>query len=223
MSEKTTEISVPYDISYVCQFASQELVHAFVYEEQAIESDPRWAEYGAVDAAEYAHWARRSCGVVCVKMAVEGITGGDVQPVMAWVREGLSISGYLTEHRADRPDRPVEKGWKHASLAELAQRYGCTAEMIRDVTAEDLAAHVRAGRVVIASVTSEMGEEGAITRNSGHLVLVIGVGMDEAGRVSEILVHNPSGRTAELQCRARIPVERFMRGFSGRGIAIGPG
>jgi hypothetical protein len=155
-------------------------------------------------------------------MAVEGILGGAPRPVMTWVQEGLAINGYLTELRPDRPDRPVEKGWKHASLAELALRHGCTAEMIRDVTADELAAHVRAGRLVIASVTSEMGEEGEITRNSGHLVLVIGVGIDDAGRVSEIIVHNPSGRTAALQSRARIPVERFTRGFSGRGIAIGP-
>jgi hypothetical protein len=217
------DLRVPYEIPYVCQFASPELVHAFVYGERDIESDPRGAEYGAADAAEYAHWARRSCGVVCVKMAVEGIRGGAAQPVMAWVREGLAINGYLTELRADRPERPIEKGWKHASLAELAQRYGCSVEMMRDVTAADLAAQVRAGRVVIASVTSEMGEEGEITRSSGHLVLVIGVGIDEAGRVMEVIVHNPSGRTAALQCKARIPAERFMRGFSGRGIAIGPG
>jgi hypothetical protein len=217
------DLRVPYELPYVCQFASPELVHAFVYGEREIESDPRWAEYGAVDAAEYAHWARRSCGVVCIKMAVEGITGFTPQPVMDWVREGLAINGYLTELRADRPERPIEKGWKHASLAELAQRHGCPAALIRDVTAADLAAQVRAGRVVIASVSSEMGEDGEITRNSGHLVLVIGVAMDAAGRIVEVIVHNPSGRMSALQCGARLAVERFMRGFSGRGIAIGPG
>jgi hypothetical protein len=216
-------LPVPYDIPYVCQFASPELVHTFVYGERDIETDPRWAESGAADAAEYAHWARRSCGVVCVKMAVEGIRGGGSQPVMAWVREGLSINGYLIELRADRPERPVEKGWKHASLAELAQRHGCSAALIRDVTAAGLAAQVKAGRVIIASVTSELGEDGEITRSSGHLVLVIGVTVGEAGNLAEIIIHNPSGRTAALQDRARIPVERFMRGFSGRGIAIGRG
>ena len=45
------DIIVPFDLPYVCQFASPELVHAFVYGEQEIESDPRWAEYGAADAA----------------------------------------------------------------------------------------------------------------------------------------------------------------------------
>jgi hypothetical protein len=45
------DLTVPYDISYVCQFASPELVHAFVYGKRDIETDPRWDEYGAVDAA----------------------------------------------------------------------------------------------------------------------------------------------------------------------------
>jgi hypothetical protein len=217
------DLLVPYTIPYCCQFASPDLVHDFIYEVRTIDSDPRWADYGAATPAEYAHWARRSCGVVCVKMAVEGITACTPQPVMAWVQAGLAIDGYLTELRPDRPDRPIEKGWKHASLAHLAQMRGCAASMIKAATIVDLADHLRAGRVIIASVTSELGEDGPITRSSGHLVLIYGVGLDAAGQVIDVILHNPSGRAQALQAGARIPIDRFRSGFSGRGIVIGPG
>lgn len=215
------DLVVPYKIPYTCQFASPELVHAFAYGEREVVTDPRWAEYDASTVDEYVHWALRSCGVVCIKMAVEGITGCEPEPVMAWVRSGLAIDGYLTELRPDRHDRPVEKGWKHTSLAQLARDWGCTAEIVRDLTSDKIAAHVRNDQVVIASVTAELGEDGLLTRNSGHLVLIYGVALSINDQVQEMILHNPSGRTPTLQEGARISVKRFIRGFSGRGIVIG--
>jgi hypothetical protein len=70
-------------------------------------------------------------------------------------------------------------------------------------------------------VTSELGEDGPLTRASGHLVVVIGVELDDEGRVNRVVIHNPSGRTMALQEAARISAERFAAGFSGRGIVIG--
>lgn len=214
------ELRVSFPISYTCQFASPALVRAFVHGERPLESDPAWASYGAATPEEYAHWARRACGVVCVKMAVEGIMGLAPRPVMDWVREGLALDGYLTEQRADRA---VEKGWKHASLARLAVQHGCDASLAGGMTVESLAAHLREDRAVIASVTSELGEEGPLTRASGHLVVAFGAVLDEDGGVCEVVIHNPSGRTTALQAGARIPVERFTLGFSGRGIVVGAG
>jgi len=215
------DLVVPYMIPYTCQFASPDLVRAFVHGEREVVADPCWAEYGASDAAEYAHWALRSCGVVCIKMAVEGITGSEPEPVMAWVRAGLAIDGYLTELRPDRPDRPVEKGWKHTSLAQLARDRGCSADLVQGLTLEKIAAHLQFGQVIVASVTAELGEDGLLTRNSGHLVVIYGVALGGDGQVQEMILHNPSRRTPTSQVGARIPVERFMQGFSGRGILIG--
>ena len=184
-----------------------------------------WASYGASTPEEYAHWALRSCGVVCVKMAVEGLTTGTPSgTVVDWVQAGLHIDGYITELRptADRPDKPVEKGWKHAALAQLAKAHGLRAELVSDLALDDLAAHARADRLVIASVSAELGEESApITRSSGHLVLVLGVALDGAGAVQRVVVHNPSGRSRALQESARIDAARFAQGFSGRGIVVG--
>jgi hypothetical protein len=210
-------IAVSISIPYTCQFASPDLVWEFVSQQRDLATDPRWAEYGAETPQDYAHWALRSCGVVCIKMAVEGLMDIPPRPVMDWVREGLALNGYLAEIRRERP---VEIGWKHAALAELARAHGCRAELVSGLEPSDLADHVRAERLVIASVTSELGEDAPITRHNGHLVVVTGVNLDEQGRVESITAHNPSGRRPAMQAGAILPAGRFAAGFSGRGIVI---
>jgi hypothetical protein len=211
-------LTVPYSIPYACQFASPDLIREFVSKERDLRTDPRWAEYGAASPEEYAHWAMRSCGVVCVKMAVEGLTEILPRPVMDWVRDGLAIGGYLAGHRRDRP---VEIGWKHAALADLARAHNCRAELVSGLSAADLAGHIRSGRLLIASVSYELGDDGPITRHNGHLIVVYGVRLDPAGSVEAVIANNPSGRSPAMQAGAVIPAGRFAQGFSGRGIVIG--
>jgi hypothetical protein len=189
-----------------------------VYKEIPLTEDPRWAEYGAASPEEYAHWSLRSCGVVCIKMVADGLTLEAPRPVMAWVNEGLMIDGYRTDMRNDRP---VEIGWKHVALAALAEMHRLHAEMVADFTPDDILECIWYDRALIASVSSELGEDGPITRNNGHLVVVFGVETDKQRKVQTVILHNPSGRTPELQAGARIPIERFMQAFSGRGIMIG--
>ena len=213
-----SEVIVSYPVPYTCQFASPALVAAFVHGERPIESDPSWASYGARSPEEYAHWALRSCGVVCVKMAVEGLSGRSHGTVMDWVGAGLELDGYLRERRRERP---VEKGWKHAALAELARRRGYHAELAADLTLSDLSGHIRADRLIIASVSSELGEDAPLTRRAGHLILLYGYHTDRFGLITHLIAHNPSGRTEALRQGARIPAARFEQGFSGRGIVVG--
>lgn len=210
-------LSVSYSIPYTCQFATPGLVRDLVNKQIPLEQDPHWADYGAASPQEYAHWAMRSCGVVCVKMAVEGITGKSYGTVMDWVKAGLALDGYITDRRTDRP---AEVGWKHSKLAQLAIERGCRADLVASQTLTDLAEHIRAGRLLIASVTSELGENVPLTRRNGHLVVIYGLALNEQAVVNVIL-HNPSGRTPALQAGALIPAERFAAGFSGRGIIVG--
>ncbi len=211
-------LMVSHPIPYACQFASPEHVWEFINKTRDLTSDPRWEEYGAASPDEYRYWALRSCGVVCVKMAVEGVAGIAPRPAMDWVHEGLAIGGYLAEIRKDRP---VEVGWKHSALAGLARRHGLHAELAAGITLEGVADHLGTDRLIIASVTSELGEDAPITRHNGHLVVVFGAVLDGGGEVESVIAHNPSGRRPELQAGAKIPAARFMEGFSGRGIVIG--
>lgn len=215
------DIVVPYNVPYVCQFASRELVQNFINKTQSLETDPRWAHYGAATPQEYAHWALRSCGVVCVKMAVDGLSGADSGSVMDWVKKGLAIDGYLTGVRPDRPDQRVEYGWKHDALAQLAINAGYRAVLASDLKIDDTKNITNAGSLLIASVSSQLGElDAPVTRSSGHLVVILGVSANDTGQATHVILHNPSGRTQVMQETAQIPVERFRVGFSGRGIIV---
>lgn len=212
---------VSFDIPYTCQFASADLVSAFLTDGQPLESDPNWADYGVATPADYAHWAMRSCGVVCVKMAIEGLGGPD-RSIMEWIEAGLALDGYLTERRAERP---VEKGWKHGALAELARLEGLSAELVSGLGMANVVALIRTDRCFLASVSPEIGEgnDAPITRRNGHIVVIYGFEADVGGNPTHLLLHNPSGRSEALRAGARVPVGRFAEAFSGRGIAIGSG
>ena len=204
-------IRVSYPVPYTCQFTSPELVADFLFGGRPLETDPHWADYGASTPDDYAHWAMRSCGVVCVKMVVEGL-GGPVQSVMDWIEAGLALDGYLTGQRAERP---VEIGWKHSALAELARAHGCRAELLSGLNVGDLAALVRSDRCLLASVSSEIGEgvDLPITRRNGHIVVVHGYEQAGDDDLTHLFVHNPSGRSPASRRDARLPVARFAEAF----------
>jgi hypothetical protein len=96
--------------------------------------------------------------------------------------------------------------------------------LVSGLIVDDLATLVREDHCTLASVSSEIGEgvDLPITRRNGHIVVVHGYVEDAAGQLTHILLHNPSGRSADLRADVQMPVERFGEAFSGRGIAIGP-
>lgn len=211
---------VPYPVPYTCQFATPELVADFLFAGRPLDTDPNWPAYGVQSPEQYAHWAMRSCGVVCVKMVAEGL-GAPQATVMDWIETGLALDGYLTDRRRERS---VEIGWKHSALAELAQRGGFYAETMSGLGVANLVALIRKGHCFVASISSEIGEgaDTPITRRNGHLVVVHGFAEDADKNVTHLVVHNPSGRSSELRADAHVPIARFAQAFSGRGIAIGP-
>jgi hypothetical protein len=210
-------IRLPYPVPYSAQVASPDLADAFFSQGRPLESDPRWAESGAADPSEYAHWADRSCGIACVKMLVEAF-GGPQQPMMSWIRAGLGLDGYRVERGAD--GQLFEVGWVHKALAELIRPYAaaCWPEA---AGLSEIVAHLRQARALIASVSYEIGTPGPVTRSGGHLVVVTGAELT-AGELTALHLHNPSGRTEALRVDARVPVERFLAGFTGRIIVAQP-
>lgn len=210
-------VRLPYSIPYCAQVASPELARAIFAEGMDPILDPRWAETGADDPREYAYWTGRACGVACLKMAVEAL-GGPVRPLLEWARLGLARGGYRIDQ--DEHGLPLERGWVHRVLAELIVEAGFSASA-QALELDQFPTHLQAGQMIIASVSYEIGDNLPVTRKGGHLVLVAGATFVE-GRMTNFEIHNPSGRSRELQAGARIPVERFAQGYTGRVILAGP-
>ncbi len=209
-------LRLPYAVPYYAQVASPELASAIFVEGFDPARDPRWAESGAESPREYAWWVERACGVACLKMCVEAL-GGPRRSLVAWGRLGLEQGGYLVRTAPDGSQHEV--GWVHGALAKLARAEGLHAQA-RAASLDDIAAELRRGRLVIASVSYEAGDDRLpITHRGGHLMVVVGAELS-AGRPSAFWVNNPSGRRAELQAGARLGVERFAQAYSGRIIVI---
>lgn len=208
-------VQLPYPVPYAGQVASPELAHRILEGLLPAEQDPRWAEVGAGSPQEYAYWVERACGVACVKMCVEAM-GGPRRTLVEWARAGVSIHGYLIV--TEENGLQSERGWIHQSLADLCRAEGLQAEP-RPAKLEEFLTFLRSGQMVIASVSYEIGVDGPITRRSGHLVVVTGAELED-GHLSALRINNPSGRTPEMRANARIPVERFMQGYSGRVILV---
>lgn len=217
MTEPVLEtVRLPYAVPYYAQIASPELAEAIFVHGMDPAQDPRWAESGAENHQEYAYWVERACGVACLKMCVEA-AGGPLLSLVAWARLGLARGGYLIRQNADGSQHEV--GWVHGALAEMVHETGLMAEA-RPASLDEILAYLRLGKMVIVSVSYEVGDDLPITRQGGHLMVVTGAECVD-GRLRAFYVNNPSGRRADLQAGARLQVDRFAAAYSGRVIVIG--
>jgi len=219
MPERILEtIRLPYDVPYYAQVASPELAEAIFVHGMDPAQDPRWGESGAETPQEYAYWVERACGVACLKMCVEA-AGGPKRTLVDWARQGLERGGYLIRHNQD-DGSTHEVGWVHHALVEMAQEIGLTAKASQS-SLDEIPEYLRQGQMVIASVSYEAGDDRLnITQQGGHLMVIIGAECVD-GHPQAFYVNNPSGRRAELQAGARLPLERFAAAYSGRIIVIG--
>src|SRR5438874_1398008 len=71
---------VPVDVPYVAQFASPDLINAYIHDGLHGRDDPNWASFGASDADTYTFWAHRACAIACVKMAIDAYSTAGSDP-----------------------------------------------------------------------------------------------------------------------------------------------
>jgi hypothetical protein len=212
-------IRLPYPVPYYAQVASPDLAQSIFVEGMDPVLDPRWAESGASTPEEYAYWVERACGVACLKMCVEAV-GGPMLSLVEWASLGVEKGGYLIRKNED--GSVDEVGWIHGKLVEMAREHGLIAEA-RAASLEEFPEFLRQGQMIIASVSYEAGDDRLpITRRGGHLMVVVGVECVN-GTPSAFYVNNPSGRRANLQANALLPLERFAPAYSGRVILVGRG
>ena len=204
-------------VPYYAQFASPARIYDYIHRGYDGRRDPNWRAFGADDPAEYAFWAPRVCALAVLKMAIEALTPH--RPTL-WqlVQEGLALGGYTVR---DAAGRWVDEGWYVSAQVQLAARYGVHAQPRAYVSPLDVCAHVYAGHLVAATVTPTLGERPDVPLRGygGHVVLVHGFGW-RAGRPTHVVLHNPSGRHAELRADARIPARRFARAFAHRLMVL---
>ncbi|MFI6687260.1 C39 family peptidase [Streptomyces sp. NPDC050485] len=208
MTHQRAEIIHP--VPYHSQWASPELVPAIVTGTLSAAEDPRWPEYGAASATEYAWWARQLCGVACLRMALEHWRGS-APTAMALAADCVEAGAYV--RRGDRLD-----GLIYAPFASYVRtRWGLEAQSRPDLPIAAIPELIGSGRLLMLSVDPGVRELGPDPRRrGGHLVLAVGT-TEEA-----VVLHNPSGFPGGSQEFARVPWHELGRFYAGRGVVLGP-
>lgn len=208
------------DVPYVAQFASPHLIREYIHADLHGKDDPNWPTFGAPDPDTYTFWAHRACAIACIKMAVDGFGSASPETLWSLTEAGLALNGYLTH---DAAGNALDMGWFYDPLVGLANQRGLDVRGMAYASLPDVCAAVRAGWLVAAAVTPEVGEPAFMVgarpqRYDGHFVLVYGFRW-QRGRCTALRLHNPSGRSAELQAGAIIPSARFRAAYAYRFIA----
>lgn len=198
-------------VPYFSQWESAELTGAVLTEgaHVALSRDPLWQSSGARSLDEYAAWANNVCGMACLKMVLAARIGR-VVPTLELARRCTEYGGYTVSETGEI------KGLIYAPFVEFVRHeFGLSAEVITNITADDLPGIFSKAEFFLASVhPSIRWPDQEPPSKGGHLVLVW------AATPDEIRFHNPSGHTPDTQVGPTLAPETFGRFFAGRGIAI---
>jgi hypothetical protein len=170
--------------------------------------DPLWRNFGLDDPDAYRFWARRVCGLACLKSLLDHWRLGT--PSHATLLAAAIASGCYVQH----PDGRVD-GLLYAAFARwVGTEFGLEVDILGRHPLEELISHIACDTMVIASVSSEIRHpQHENTRQGGHLVLV--TGSSDTG----VWIHNPSGATGTQQ-DAPMALDDFRRFFANRGMVV---
>ncbi|MFN8418066.1 MAG: hypothetical protein U0528_02280 [Anaerolineae bacterium] len=134
---------------------------------------------------------------------------------------GVDLGGYIVR---DADGNMVDMGWLYPGLVQLAEQRGLEVRGMAYASTLDLCTAILDGWIVAAAVTPELGEPAdsphyRIRRYDGHFVICYGFTWRNH-RLTHLHVHNPSGRSAQMQAGAHIQADRFGKAFAHRFIGF---
>ncbi|PIR83001.1 hypothetical protein COU19_02975 [Candidatus Kaiserbacteria bacterium CG10_big_fil_rev_8_21_14_0_10_56_12] len=169
-----------------------------------------WRESGFASQEDAHYWQDSSCGVLCLKMAIEGFLATAIDPISRMIERGEGLGAYAHD-----------TGWSHRGLVNLAQLYGVEARARNVLSEKRIKRLLDRGALIIVSIKWAFGSERSLKerilfwrRRGGHLALL--VGYTDKG----FIVHHTSITPGYNWEGAVVPFAEFKRGFTGRGIVL---
>lgn len=204
-----TGSTITHPVPYYSQWESADLVPEFITGARPAAEDPLWQKSGADTPDEYAFWAPRTCGIACLRMALDH-WGHPVPPSVPLLHEAMESGAYV--RNGDQV-----KGLIYAPFADyVRRRWALHAESVSQLEPARIGEEIRAGRLVILSVYKTIRTlDPAPAQRGGHLVLAVGAGPDG------IEINNPSGLPGHSQKFAQVPWADLDRFYAGRGVVLG--
>lgn len=212
---KDREYKLPYDIPYVCQYASPDMAARYVEDENLLLEDPNWKSSGAENIEEYKFWAMKLCGMACFKMILLALGVRDAKLVELG-KKALEANVYKKD--PNNPKRLI--GLLHVPFLKFAKQFGFDGKLAWQIGPYAIAYEILKNNFVIASVSNRIRhKEVHPDDKTGHLVLAHRFKV-EGGKISGFYIHNPSGFYNESQENHFVTTEDFINCFSGRIIVL---
>ena len=182
---------------------------------------PQWQKLGFESFEDAQYWEKSSCGILCLKMAIDGFLLAQAKPlspsIAEYIKKGIEIGAYKDS-----------VGWSHDGLVRLAKEFGFSAVNREGASAAELRESLQQNSLSILSIKWGFEERRSLKEKilfwkkfGGHLALAVGF-EDEGKKLKGFYVHHTS-RRPEYNWQYRfLPLQKFERGFTGRCIMIKP-
>ncbi len=171
----------------------------------------KWKELGFKSFEDAEYWQNSSCGILCLKMGIEGILNDTIEPVSKIISKGESLNAY--SHQS---------GWSHRGLATLAKSYGIEALVKEKVNNDDLIHFLNQGYLAIISTKWAFQGKRNLKekllfwkKNGGHLALVTGYEKNSGFYVNHTSITEGYNWENKL-----ISLKEFKHGFTGRCVVL---
>ena len=207
----TQKDRVENDVPYVSQFAHPEYAEKILKDGAEKTSDPSWKDTGAESPEEYAEWVLTMCGMACTSMALQHLKNR--KDGIVSLAKNAKAHGVYKEHSGEL------SSMHYKEFANWITSYGVGAKIYTRLGIRGLQKLLSDGDVVIVSVNPNIREYETASneQQGGHLVLVTGYNKKE----NTLTLHNPSGFVSQnTQENHTVPVQKFLKYYAGRGIAL---
>lgn len=179
----------------------------------------QWQELGFESYEDAKYWERSSCGILCLKMAMDGFLLAENKSlsfsVAQYIKKGVEIGAYKDS-----------VGWSHDGLVCLANELGFCAVSREVISAIELREALKQNFLLIISIKSAFTDKKSLKEKilfwkkfGGHLALVVGF-EDENDELKGFYVHHTSISLERNWPDKFISLARFKQGFTGRCIMI---
>lgn len=181
----------------------------------------QWQGLGFESFEDAKYWERSSCGILCLKMAIDAFLQSKAKPlspsIAKYIKKGREIGAYKDS-----------TGWSHNGLAQLAKGFGFSGVNRENVSAAELREALKQNFLPIISIKWAFENYKTLKEKilfwkkfGGHLALVVGF-EENGGELTGFYVHHTSIRPEYNWQYKFLPLQKFEQGFTGRCIMIKP-
>jgi len=179
----------------------------------------QWKNMGFNSFEDAKYWEKSSCGILCLKMAIDTFLLSQRKPlsppIVEYIKRGIKIGAYRDS-----------VGWTHEGLAQLSKEFNFSAVSMGSTKVVKLCEALRQNFLPIISIKWAFENHKTLKEKflfwkkfGGHLALVVGFEEDN-GELEGFYIHHTSILPEHNWQYKFVPLEKFKQGFTGRCIII---